>query len=185
MNNSYEDWILLKAREIARNKEKSNCWFEEQRHFWTDSARRALIHILNGGSILLATDNKREWFRHYAISNVYNYASHKPLLPIINLNDIVMSDFLTNKERCDSAYDMLKMVHNNFIIWYVGENSELLEKFYKKDNFSLIWLIGNSGDSSIFNIPSADKLIDYKLIEMFHIFIESIYAAIFEEFKID
>ncbi len=180
-NQNFREWLLDSIRKNYSKWMTHSGWLEEKHRLWLDSLINALRHITNGGSLLLATDDRRKWFESYVLSKVYQTGQNRPLLPIFSLNNIVPLEFISQKENNGNLTNMLDISYKNYMFWYIGELNTPLAEFCTQHQFSsLIWAIGEEIQGS-FCISGSDEFEDYKLIDMFKVFQNAIYATIFNQ----
>ncbi len=184
-NQNFREWLLDSIRQDYSKWMTHKGWLEEKHHLWIDSTINAIQHIINGGTLLLATDEKRKWFESYALSKIYQAGLNRPLLPIFSLSNLMPAGFIAQKENNGNLGNMLNIAYKNYMLWYVGQLNEPLADFCTQHHFaSLIWSIGESIQNS-FSIQGSDSFEDYKLIEMFKLFESAIYAVIFNRVSLE
>ena len=162
------EWSL----NLIRSKESLG-WMEEYYIEWCSLIEKTLIKILNGDSLIVASDNKRGWFVEYILSNINS--KDRPFIPVYRLDGLIFEP-----SKKESIEDMLAISFpNGYLFWYIGKKTypELL-----KSKDTLFWLIQNEQKDSLF---FEDEKLDVRLIELFWLFERTIEGAIFGEFELN
>ncbi len=99
------DWLLNTIRNDEKNGITSG-WLEEKRFLVLPHMSRTLKHILEGGSVIVLTDEQREWFGDYIITHINQHHNGRPFFPIVqikHLHDMIDSSssviVLTDEQR--------------------------------------------------------------------------------------
>lgn len=180
MNSSnlvFPNWTL----ELIRNDDEAVAlsWLEEKRFDWCNIAYRFINQIINGYSVIICTDSKREWFLKYALHNI-NLNKGRPLIPIFDIKNI-----LPNVEiSTHYIEDMLDLAFKNHTIWYVGRDDNKLSTLAIEHPNSFIWAF-DSNRHAAFNLSSNDVNADIKLLQLFSVLDRSIDALMFNEIVIE
>ena len=88
-NVDFRSWLLDNIRSDCKKWANDRQWLEVVRNIWADTSLPAIRHILDGGALLLATDDRRDWFASYALSRFYISSKPRPILPIFSLNSLL------------------------------------------------------------------------------------------------
>ncbi|OBV30018.1 hypothetical protein BKN38_00325 [Helicobacter sp. CLO-3] len=174
-------WLLESIRNECKKWANDLEWLEMERSLWADTALRAIRHIANGGALLLATDEQRTWFRHYALSRFYYSGVRRPLLPIFPLNNMFPSDFNLQESNAIDIKNMLDIAYDkNYMFWYVGQTNNRIADLCLSKDHGLFWLM-DEGIKGAFYLRGNDEFLDYKLIEMLKLFEKAAYACIIDQ----
>ncbi|SQB99377.1 HobA family DNA replication regulator [Helicobacter fennelliae] len=176
----FREWLLDSIRQDYKKWTLDRSWLEENRNPWADTAIYAIRHILNGGSLIIATDEKRAWFESYALSKFFQSGQNRPLLPIFSLNKILPPDFVIHKSNIQNIYNMLHIAYNKYMFWYIGQVNNDIAHLCLGQDFTLVWSF-DEGIKNSFYLRSNDPFLDIKLIEMLDLFEKAIYAVILEQ----
>lgn len=176
------DWLL----NTIRNDEKrgiSSGWLEEKRFLLLPNMARILKHILEGGSVIILTDEQREWFGDYIITHINQHHKGRPFFPVVqikHLHDMIDS---SSKDGGIQGFmpliNMLDMMYSNYHFWYIGKKNARSE-FAKHDQQGWHWIFD---ENDIFS--STDEKLDYKLLNLFKLFDRAILAAMLDKISLD
>ena len=154
-------------------------WFEERRFDWCQIAYRFVLNVINGYSIIICTDSKRKWFGDYVIGAI-NSSSHRPLIPIFNINNISMDLADINLGLLE---DMLSISFSSkHIVWYIGLLDNKFSNLAIESNNNFIWSF-NGGFHTSFDLREGDANNDIKLLQLFKILDRTIDAVMFNEIE--
>ncbi len=178
---SFDQWTL---KTIRYDKSMMN-WLEERRYEWLPLAADALNRIVSGYTVLLLTDDERDWFAKYILTSINKSIKNRPFIPIYNLKSITPAiKRLQHKEELDLFFDMLDISFNEqYFIWYIGRSSSSYVKIAKRRDDSFLWIMDEDMQNN-FTLKSFDELLDIKLLHLFRLFEKSLDAAIFGEFDL-
>ncbi|RDU64847.1 HobA family DNA replication regulator [Helicobacter sp. MIT 14-3879] len=173
----FPNWTL----ELIRGDDEvlALAWLEEKRFDWCNIAYRFINNIINGYSIVICTDSKRNWFLRYVLQNI-NLNKGRPLIPIFDINTI-LPDSKINTQYIE---DMLDIAFKNHTIWYVGKTDNNLATLAIEHPNSFIWAY-DSNLHAAFNLNSNDLNSDIKLLQLFRVLDRSIDAIMFNEIILD
>lgn len=172
----FRTWLGDTIRSECKKWANDIAWLEVERNLFADTIIRAIKHIVNGGALLLATDEKREWFGSYALSRFYYSGTQRPLLPIFSLNRALSQDLHIQKSNMENLINMLDIAYGDYMFWYVGQpNTHIADLCIRKD-YGLFWVLGG-GIKGAFALNASDEFLDYKLIEMLKLFEKAIYES--------
>jgi len=179
-----KEWLLENIRQDNKKWVLERSWLEENRYLWIDTAVNTIKRVTNGEALLIATDNKREWFEHYTLYRFYAQDVYRPILPIFSLNSIIPENFVIQKDNFIDIYNMLSVAYQEYTFWYIGQTDSIKAELCIGHDAGLFWIMGE-GIKNAFSLKNNDELLDYKLIEMLRLFEKCLYAAVFNQIKLD
>ncbi len=175
------DWTL----EAIREESSDFSWMEERRYTWTPLLESVLDRMLQGQTVLLLTDPRRQWFERYILNAINDPGGNRPFLPFQSLRGI-FSDLpgLDNNLRITLMEDMLDIAYpNGYLLWYIGEGGHPYTKLaYRKEN-NFLWLI-NEEVSGSFLLRDSDPLMDIKLLQLYRLFDRSVDAVLYGQVEL-
>lgn len=156
-------------------------WLEERRYEWLPLAQDALQRIVSGYTLLVLSDDERDWFAHYVVTRL-NASKNRPFIPVYDLKKMApYIGRLTTNEEIDLFFDMLSISYDErFFIWYIGRSTSPYVRIAKKRDDSFLWIMDEDMQNN-FTLQSFDELLDIKLLQLFRLFEKSLEAAIFGE----
>ncbi len=159
-------------------------WMEERRLDFVPLLSPFLSQIIEGKSILIVTDEEREWYATYLINKINSFNEFKPsFLPVFELKKTVPQITMArHPEQFDLIEDMLSIAFEDYIFWYIGKETNLL-KFARRKDHSFFWIMDNDLSRN-FYLKSIDKNLDKKLLDLADIVNECIKSAILGEIEI-
>jgi hypothetical protein len=165
-------------------RKKSIKWMEERRLDFVPLLSVFISHIIEGKSVLIITDDEREWYSEYLVNKINNFNEFKPsFIPVFDLKKIVPQiKIARHPEQFDMIEDMLNIAYEEYIFWYIGKETNLL-KFARRKEDSFFWIM-DTDLSKNFYLKSIDENLDKKLLDLAYIVNESLKAAIFGEIEI-
>jgi len=166
-------------------RKKNIKWLEERRLDLVPLLSDFLSQVIEGKSVLILSDDLREWYVDYLINKINNFNEFKPsFLPFFNLYKLTPQiKSAKHPEQFDMIEDMLNISFNeNYIFWYIGVETPLL-KFARRVPKSFFWIM-DVDLSNNFYLKSTDEKLDLKLLNLADLLNESINAAIFGEVEI-
>ena len=175
-NTDFRSWLLETMRLEYKKWANDREWLEIDRALFADTMLGAIKHIVRGGTLLLATDERREWFGTYALSRFYYSGTHRPLLPIFSLNRLLGTELSIQKSSIDNISNMLDIAYGDYMFWYVGQPESKLADLCISKEYGLFWVLGG-GIKGAFSLNPSDEFLDYKLIEMLKLFEAAIYES--------
>lgn len=157
-------------------------WMEERRYEWLPLASLALEKIVSGSTIIIITDQDREWFGKYIVDTINKPIKNRPFIPVIILKDMFsFIDDIKKDEDIDLLYDTLNLAFkNDYFFWYIGKGDCKRAMIAKRKDDSFLWVMDEQMQNS-FYLKSFDDLLDLKLFQLFRLFDKSLDAAIFGE----
>ncbi|PAF41506.1 HobA family DNA replication regulator [Helicobacter sp. 11S02596-1] len=180
MNSGVEisDWMLKTIREESDKVALMSGWLEMDRHQWISLVSRTIRHILGGGVLLVYTDSEREWFGKYIVSSINRPKDQpRPMMPIFDFASIV-----PKKSALEETFlinDMLSVAYKDYAFWYIGERRNPMANLALSKENGFLWILNESVQDGITLNPNSDEMFDYKLIQLFRIFEEALFGALF------
>jgi len=165
-------------------RKKNYKWMEERRLDFVPLLSVFLNQVIDAKTVLIVTDEKRKWYGDYLLSKLNNFNEFKPqFFPFYMLESIVPQiKEAKHPEQYDMIEDMLNVSFNDYIFWYIGQETPLL-KFARKKPHSFYWIMDNDLSKN-FYLKSTDVFLDNKLLNLADLVNESLNAAIFAEVEI-
>jgi len=162
-------------------RKKKYSWLEERRLDLVPLLSIFLNEVLDGKSVLIITDEKRKWFAEHILEKINNFNELKPqLFPFFILENVVPQIKIANTEtHFDMIEDMLNVAFEDYIFWYVGSETPLLEFTRRKKN-SLYFIFDNDNSYNFF-LKSTDDFLDIKLLHLADIVKEALLKVVFSE----
>lgn len=183
-NTDFRSWLLETMRLEYKKWANDREWLEIDRALFADTMLGAIKHIVRGGTLLLATDERREWFGTYALSRFYYSGTHRPLLPIFSLNRLLGTELSIQKSSIDNTINMLDIAYGDYMFWYVGQINNHIADLCRSKEYGLFWVM-DEGIRGAFALRANDEFLDYKLIEMLRLFEKALYESIFNRVVIE
>lgn len=171
-------WTLDSIREDG----SMMSWMEEKRFEWVPLASSILQNILNGQSIIVITDDDRDWFGEYVLKSINSVSKNRPLLPFVSIKTFFPNVHqLKTKEDIELLEDMLSQTFlNGYTFFYIGKSNDIKIQLAKRNDDSFMWIFDEHLQNS-FYLSSGDGLLDIKLIQLFRLLDKSINAVLFAE----
>ena len=165
-------------------RKKNYKWMEERRLDFVPLLSVFLHQILDGKSVIIITDEKRKWYSEYLINKINNFSEFKPqFFPFYILENLVPQiKTAKHPEDFDMIEDMLNVSFNDYIFWYIGQETPVL-KFARRKPESFYWIMDNDLSKN-FYLKSTDTYLDNKLLHLADMVNESLNAAVFGEVDI-
>ncbi|WP_104761592.1 HobA family DNA replication regulator [Helicobacter cetorum] len=177
MKNFY-DWINGFVRDQGEIIAQESGWLELERSNYANLIAQTISHLLNGGSLLISTDSSRCWFLEYILSNLNpKNSANRPLLPIIDFNH---SSFYPN-EDANMSLATIELTYQNPMFWHIGKiETKEMEKLLLEKNPSFLWLFENLKEDCLL-LNEHDPLLDYKLLQLFKLFDNALFAVLYNK----
>lgn len=175
------DWLLSVVREHDRKGVMAG-WIEEKRFLILPDMARTIRHLIDGGTIIVLTDDAREWFAKYIILHINQPHIKRPFFPIVqisHLHNMIDSNSQNHTNGLALIYNMLDMMYSNYMFLYIGKKNTRAN-FIKEEKNGWQWLIDENG---IFD--QKDEHLDYKLLSLFKIFDKAILAAMLNQVSLE
>jgi hypothetical protein len=176
------EWTL----ESIRQEPSDFSWMEEHRYEWTPLISNALKQIVEGKTVLVVTDEKRDWFSHYLVHHINEVTELRPFLPFYRLRGIFPKiDELNTPQEFELLEDLLDLSYpNGYVIWYIGSGDTSYSQFTYRYENSFLWIYDEDVPNS-FTLKSVDRMGDIKLIQLFNLFNKTLSSAIFGEIDLE
>ncbi len=181
MSIEISEWMLETIRQENNKIALNSDWLEMERFQWVSLVSRTITYILNGGTLLLCTDERFEWFGRYITSNINPLTSNRPLVPVFLLKDIA-----PNIANHDSILvnDMLSLSYRDYGFWYIGKTGVPLANLALSKDNGFFWIFNESLQNAL-NLDSRDRMIDYKLIQLYKVFEEALFGVMLGDIILD
>ncbi|PAF52870.1 hypothetical protein BKH44_00160 [Helicobacter sp. 13S00477-4] len=171
------DWMLKKIREEADKIAEFRGWLEINRYEWVSLVSRTIRHILNGGTILVCTDDERQWFGKYITSSINKLgAQSRPILPIFDFESTFPKQSIL--KEVSLVHDVLNIAYKDYAFWYIGKTNTSLSNLALSRENGFLWILDESIQNGLM-LNSFDAMLDYKLIQLFRIFEEALFDTLF------
>jgi hypothetical protein len=162
-------------------------WLEERKYDWTPLVSKSITNILDKGrAVLIITDDERDWFLHYILSNINSKKQQRPLLPFYNFKSIIshLNNAKTEND-IELIQDMLSISFpNGYNFWYIGRSQSTKANIAKVSKHPFLWLFDEDLSNS-FSLRSDSEAIDTQLLQMFRLYNKTLSAALFAEIDVE
>ncbi len=157
-------------------------WMEEKRFEWVPLNMSMLKNLLEGHTILVVTDDDREWFCEYMLKDINKLSKNRPLLPFISLKSIYPAlNSIKTKDDIELLENLLYQTFpQGYTYFFVGKNNNIKMQIAKRKDDSFIWVMDEQLQNS-FLLSSSDENLDLKLIQLYKLLDKSINALLFAE----
>ncbi|MCF6173330.1 MAG: HobA family DNA replication regulator [Campylobacteraceae bacterium] len=171
-------WTLDNIRKDG----SSMSWMEEKRFEWVPLNISMLKNLLEGHTILVITDDDREWFCEYMLKDINKLSKNRPLLPFISLKSVYPSlNSIKTKEDIELLEDLLSQIFSQgYTYFFIGKNNNIKMQIAKRRDDSFIWVMDEQLQNSFF-LYSGDENLNIKLIQLYKLLDKSINALLFAE----
>jgi len=161
-------------------------WMEEKRFEWVPLNVSMLKNLMAGHTIVIITDDEREWFCDYMLRDINRLSKNRPLLPFVSLKSFYPNlKTIKTKEDIELLENMLYQTFSNgFTYFYIGKNSNIKMQIAKRRDDSFIWVMDEQLQNSFF-LSSGDENLDIKLIQLYKLLNKSINALLFAEVDLE
>ena len=161
-------------------------WMEEKRFEWVPLNASMLKNLIEGHTIIVITDDEREWFCNYMLGDINKLSNNRPLLSFISLKAVYPNlNNLKTKEDIELLENMLYQTFSNgFTYFYIGKNNSVKMQIAKRRDDSFIWVMDEHLQNS-FYLSSNDENLDIKLIQLYKLLDKSINALLFAEVDLE
>ena len=160
---------------------------EERKFDWIPLVAKTLTNVIEKGkSVLVVTDDDREWFLHYILSKINTVKNNRPLLPFYDFTAMMRHTHkLTSDDDMELIKDMLDISFpNGYIFWYIGRSQSVKAILPKVSYNSFLWLFDEEAQNS-FNLKSTDETLDMKLLQLYRLFDKTLEATLFAQIEVD
>ncbi|MFA6760773.1 MAG: HobA family DNA replication regulator [Sulfuricurvum sp.] len=177
----FAQWSL----DAIREESGSLSWLEESRFLWTTSTSQALGQLLDAKTIILITDEKREWFGQYMIEHINSSRVERPLIAVVKIESFFPHFCsVVQKSTLDALENMLDLAFKGeYFFFYVGKGDDRRAEIAKRRDSSYMWLFDEEYLNA-FSLKSYDKELDIKLLQLFRLLDRSIDATIYGEVEL-
>ena len=178
--------LLKWTLETIREEESAFSWMEEHRFAWAPLVNNAVSQILEGKTVLILTDESRNWFGKYILNKINELEKNRPLLPFYQLGECFPSlQAIKSAEDIQLLEDMLDISYpNGYYIWYIGKGDHPYTKIAYRNDDNFLWLMDEEAQNS-FHLRGSDKLLDIKLLQLYKLFDDTLSSALFGELELD
>lgn len=161
-------------------------WMEEKRFEWVPLASSMLGKLLAGQTIIVITDEDREWFGEYVLKSINTNNKNRPLLPFVSIRTFFPNiQQLKTKEDVELLEDMLSQSFlNGYSFFYVGKSNDIKMQLAKRSDDGFLWVLDEHMQNS-FYLSSGDEMLDIKLIQLYRLLDKSIDAVLFAEVSLE
>ncbi len=177
--------LLKWTLDTIREEESCFSWMEEFRYEWAPLIKPAVSQILAGKTVLIVTDESREWFGKYILNAVNDLAKQRPLLPFYPLEKCFPQlQTIHATSEIELLEDMLEISYpNGYYIWYIGRGDHPLTKLSFRNQNNFLWVLDEEVQNS-FALRSADPLLDVKLLQLYKLFDATLSAVLFGDLEL-
>ena len=179
----FTNWTVKTIRE----DKYIGSWLEERKFDWIPLVSKTLLNIIDSGkTVLIVSDEQRNWFLKYILSNINKDPNQRPLLPFFDFECIAHNFSNISKESdIELIQDMLDLSFpNGYIFWYIGKSSSKEAVLPKVSNNSFLWLFDEDVPNS-FVLNSTDETLDMKLLQLYRLFNKTLDATLFAQIEVD
>lgn len=162
-------------------------WMEEKKYEWTPLVSKSITSILDkGASVIIITDNERNWFLEYILTHINAKSLNRPYLPFYDFKSFYNQlDNVKNEDDIAYLKDMLNISFpNGYIFWYIGRSQDVKAIIPKVSKHSFLWLFDEETPDA-FNLRSNDEALDMKLLQMFRLYNKTLSAALFAQINVE
>ena len=170
-----------------QNDKLISSWIEERKYEWTPIVAKFINNVINSNnSVIIMTDDDRDWFLEYILTIINQKKLDRPFLPFYNIRSFYKKfDSLKSKEDTNLIKDMLDISFpSGYIFWYIGKGDNVKAIIPKTSDNSFLWLLDDSYQNA-FTLNSNDEAIDIKLIQMFRLLNKTISAVLFSQINVE
>lgn len=161
-------------------------WMEEKRFEWVPLCASVLKNLMDGQTIILITDDDRDWFSNYALKTINSGDKSRPLLSFVSIKTFFPNiNQIKTKEDIELLEDMLTQSFlNGHTFFYIGKSNDIKMQLAKRNDASFMWVLDEHLQNS-FYLSSSDDMLDIKLIQLFRLLDKSIDAVLFAEVDLE
>ncbi len=178
--------LLKWTLDAIREEESSFSWMEEYRYEWSPLVKSAVEQVIKGKTVLILTDDSREWFAKYILNSINDLDKDRPIVPFYELADCFSHlKNLNSSQDLQLLEDMLDISYpNGYYIWYIGKGEHPYTKLAYRSDYNFLWILDAEVQNS-FILSSVDKELDIKLIQLYKLFDKTLFSAIFGELDLE
>lgn len=162
-------------------------WLEERKYDWTPLVAKSITNIIDKQqSVLIITDDHREWFGKYILSNINSSKNNRPLLPFYDFKAFYNKVHLTKDDLdIELIKDMLNISFpNGYTFWYIGRSQSMQATIAKVTKNSFLWIFDEDLQNS-FHLSSTNEALDTQLLQMFRLYNKTLSAVLFAQIEVD
>lgn len=160
-------------------------WLEESRFEWTATIAQALKQITDGKSVVVVTDNDRQWFGHYIVNTINKASTDRPMISFARMESLYPNYNTINSDTLEMLEDMLSLSYKgDYFFWYIGRGNDKAADLPKNHDRSFLWLIDEEYQNA-YTMRSYDPLLDIKLLQLYRQFDKSLNAVLFGEVNVE
>lgn len=162
-------------------------WLEEKKYEWTPLVSKSITSILEKGcSVIIITDDERNWFLEYILTHINTKHLNRPYLPFYDFKSFYKQlDQVKNEDDISYLKDMLEISFpNGYCFWYIGRSQDVRAIIPKVSKNSFLWLFDEETPDA-FNLRSSDEALDLKLLQMFRLYNKTLSAALFAQINVE
>ena len=162
-------------------------WLEERKYDWTPLVAKSITNIIDKQrSVLIITDDERDWFGKYILSNINSSKNNRPLLPFYDFKSFSNN---TNGLKTDKDIELLKDMlsisfPNGYSFWYIGRSQNIKATIAKVHKNSFLWIFDEDIQNS-FHLSSVNDALDTQLLQMFRLYNKTLSAVLFAQIEVD
>ncbi len=162
-------------------------WLEERKYDWTPLVAKNITSLLDKGrSVLIITDDEREWFSQYILTNINAPKNQRPLLPFYDFKSFTNQ---IKNIQTESDIELIKDMLNisfpkGYTFWYIGRSQSLKANIAKISKNSLLWIFDEEIPNS-FTLRSDNEALDTQLLQMFRLYNKTLSAALYAQIDVD
>jgi len=178
--------LLSWTLDTIREDDTSFSWMEEYRFDWSPLVKSAVSQSIEGKTVLVVTDEKRNWFEKYILANINSLDSGRPLLPFYALKSCFPQiDEMKNIHDFDLLKDMLDISYpSGYYIWYIGKGVHPYSKFLDLETDNFVWVLDEDLSDAL-TLRESDPLLDIKLLQLYKLFDKTLMAALFGDLVLE
>ena len=175
---------LLKWTLDVIRSDTEMAWLEERRFEWAPIANSFVSNVLNGPAVFIMTDKDRSWFEEYVVSSANRPIKNRPYLPFFSSKRMLPNIYADDKMEVFTSYsNMLDIVCNNYVFWYIGRHDSKLADFAKKRDDNFLWIFDEQRQNN-FSLRSTDENLDLKLLSLSKLLDKTLDAVMFGEVRL-
>jgi hypothetical protein len=162
-------------------------WLEERKYDWTPLVSKSIERLINKErTVLVLTDDDRDWFLKYILTNINSSSSQRPYLPFYDFKSFVdKTNTLRNENDINLIQDMLNISFpNGYYIWYIGRSSHQNANIAKMFKNSFMWIFDEEIPNS-FYLSSREEALDMKLLQMFRLYNKTLSGVLFAQLDVN
>jgi len=161
-------------------------WMEEKRFELVAQIALSIKNIVDGKTIILITDKKRDWFYRYALKKLNPSTFDRPLFPVVGFESLYMSiESIDDEEKIMILDDMLSSIfENGYSYFYVGSGDDKISDIARSRRDSMLWSFDKRESGAIY-LDSLDNRSDIKLMELLDIYNSAIEATLFGDIDLE